>query len=324
VPRPAPRDLDPERIVRLEDTAVVVLDQRRLPDEMVELRCRDAAELADAIRTLAVRGAPAIGIAAAYGLALAAACGHDVDAAYETLAASRPTAINLRWALDEMRPDPTRERAERIHHDEVERCRRMGAHAAELVPPGARILTHCNAGGLATGGYGSAVGAIRAAWERGSVEQVWVDETRPLLQGARLTAFELEALSIPYAVIVDGAAASRMGAGEVDIVITGADRIARNGDSANKIGTYGLAVLARHHGIPFVIVAPTSTIDPGAPDGAAIPIEERDGAEVTSRFAARNPAFDVTPADLIAAIVTEEGVHRAPYAASLPVPVRSR
>ncbi len=200
----------------------------------------------------------------------------------------------------------------------------MGSHAAELVPASARILTHCNAGGLATGGYGSAIGAIRAAWERGSVDHVWVDETRPLLQGARLTAFEMEALGIPYAVIVDGAAASRMAAGEVDIVITGADRIAANGDSANKIGTYGLAVLARHHGIPFLIVAPTSTIDPGTPDGAAIPIEERDGAEVTDRFTARNPAFDVTPADLITAIVTEEGIHRAPFRDTLPVPVRSR
>ena len=316
--------LEPDRIVRLEDDAVVVLDQRQLPDALVDLRCHDADELAEAIRTLAVRGAPAIGIAAAYGMALAAARGDDMGEAYGTLAASRPTAINLRWALDEMRPDPTRARARRIHDDEVERCRQMGAHAADLVPPAARILTHCNAGGLATGGYGSAVGAIRAAWERGSVEHVWVDETRPLLQGARLTAFEMEALGIPYAVIVDGAAASRMGAGEVDIVITGADRIAANGDSANKIGTYGLAVLARHHGIPFVIVAPTSTIDPGTPDGAAIPIEERDAAEVTGRFAARNPAFDVTPADLITAIVTEEGIHRAPYGSSLPVPVRSR
>jgi methylthioribose-1-phosphate isomerase len=316
--------LEPERIVRLEDDAVVVLDQRQLPDVLVDLRCRDAEGLAEAIRTLAVRGAPAIGVAAAYGMALAAARGDDIDEAYETLAASRPTAINLRWALDEMRTDPTRERAQRIHADEVERCRRMGAHAAELVPASARILTHCNAGGLATGGYGSAVGAIRAAWERGSVDHVWVDETRPLLQGARLTAFEMEALGIPYAVIVDGAAASRMAAGEVDIVITGADRIAANGDSANKIGTYGLAVLARHHGIPFLIVAPTSTIDPGTPDGAAIPIEERDGSEVTDRFTARNPAFDVTPAELITAIVTEEGIHRAPFHDSLPVPVRSR
>jgi methylthioribose-1-phosphate isomerase len=324
VNHPGLRTLDPERIVRLEDDAVVVLDQRRLPDETIELRCTDAAELADAIRTLAVRGAPAIGVAAAYGLALAALRGDDIDEAYETLASSRPTAVNLRWALDEMRSDPTPERARQIHEAEVERCRRMGAHAAGLVPPAARILTHCNAGGLATGGYGSAVGAIRAAAERGGVSHVWVDETRPLLQGARLTAFELEALGIPHAVIVDGAAASRMGAGEVDIVITGADRIAANGDTANKIGTYGLAVLARHHGIPFLIVAPTSTIDPTAESGAAIPIEERDGAEVTTRFAARNPAFDVTPAELITAIVTEEGVHRAPYAESLPAPVTSQ
>lgn len=316
--------LEPERIVRLEDDAVVVLDQRQLPEAIVELRCRDAEELAEAIRTLAVRGAPAIGVAAAYGMALAAQRGDDLDRTYETLAASRPTAINLRWALDEMRPDPSVQRAQRIHDDEVERCRQMGAHAAGLVPDSARILTHCNAGGLATGGYGSAVGAIRAAWERGSVDHVWVDETRPLLQGARLTAFELDVLGIPYAVIVDGAAASRMAAGEVDVVITGADRIAANGDSANKIGTYGLAVLARHHGIPFLIVAPTSTIDPGTPDGAAIPIEERDGAEVTGRFTARNPAFDVTPAELITAIVTEEGIHRAPFGTTLPVPVRSR
>ena len=316
--------LDPESIVRLEDDAVVVLDQRRLPEEIVELRCHDAAELADAIRTLAVRGAPAIGVAAAYGMALAATQGQDIGDAYDLLAASRPTAVNLRWALDEMLPDPTAERARLIHADEVERCRAMSAHAGELVPPAARILTHCNAGGLATGGYGSAVGAIRTAWERGAVEHVWVDETRPLLQGARLTAFELDTLSIPYAVIVDGAAASRMGAGEVDLVLTGADRIAANGDTANKIGTYALAVLAHYHRIPFVIVAPTSTIDPQAPTGEAIPIEERDGLEVSSVFAARNPAFDVTPAELIAAIVTEVGVHRPPYTASLPLPVRSR
>ncbi len=321
---PSLRDLEPERIVRLDSDAVVVLDQRRLPDELIELRCHDAAELADAIRVLAVRGAPAIGVAAAYGMALAAMQGRDLDAAYTTLAAARPTAVNLRWALDEMRDDPTPERARLIHSDEVERCREMGAHAAALVPPAARILTHCNAGGLATGGYGSAVGAIRAASERGGVAHVWVDETRPLLQGARLTAFELETLGIPHAVIVDGAAASRMAAGEVDIVITGADRIAANGDTANKIGTYGLAVLASHHGIPFVIVAPTSTIDPAAPNASAIPIEERDPAEVTGRFPARNPAFDITPAELITAIVTEQGVHRAPYADSLPSPVASR
>jgi methylthioribose-1-phosphate isomerase len=199
----------------------------------------------------------------------------------------------------------------------------MAGHAADLVPPGSSVLTHCNAGGLATGGYGSAVGAIRAAWERGLVERVWVDETRPLLQGARLTAFELEALGIPQAVVVDGAAAFLMAAGDVDVVITGADRIAANGDTANKIGTYGLAVLAHHHRIPFVVVAPTSTLDPAAASGADIPIEERDGAEITARFPARNPAFDVTPAALIAAIVTEVGVHRAPFAVSLPTPARA-
>jgi len=313
----------PEQIVRLEDDAVVILDQRLLPGETVERRCRTAAEVADAIATLAVRGAPAIGIAAAYGLALAAVQGEDLDVAYATLAAARPTAVNLRWALDEMRHDPTPQRAGDLHAAEVERCRRMARHAADLVPPGSSVLTHCNAGGLATGGYGSAVGAIRAAWERGLVERVWVDETRPLLQGARLTAFELEALGIPQAVVVDGAAAFLMAAGDVDVVITGADRIAANGDTANKIGTYGLAVLAHHHRIPFVVVAPTSTLDPAAASGADIPIEERDGAEITARFPARNPAFDVTPAALIAAIVTEVGVHRAPFAVSLPTPARA-
>jgi methylthioribose-1-phosphate isomerase len=306
-------DLPPERIARLEQDRVVFLDQRRLPDEEVDLVCRSAAEVAAAIRTLAVRGAPAIGVAAAYGYALAVQQGEDLDAAYRVLADSRPTAVNLVRALDEMRPDPTPERARRLHADEVERCRLMAAHAAELLAPGTRALTHCNAGGLATGGYGSAVGALRAAFERGLLAHVWVDETRPLLQGARLTAWELEAVGIPHAVIVDSAAASLMARGEVDCVITGADRIAANGDTANKIGTYSLAVLARHHGIPLYVVAPTSTVDPATPAGAAIPIEERDGAEITARFAARNPAFDVTPAELIAAIVTEDGVHRAPY-----------
>ena len=323
-------DLTPERIVRLETDAVVLLDQRRLPDEEVELRCESAAEVADAIRTLAIRGAPAIGVAAAYGLALAAARGEDLDTAYELLAASRPTAVNLRWALDVIRDDPTPARAKALHEDEVERCRRMGRHAAELLGTRARqasplrVLTHCNTGGLATGGYGSALGAVRAAWERGLVEHVWVDETRPLLQGSRLTAWELDALGIPFSVIVDGAAASLMAAGEVDAVLTGADRIAANGDVANKVGTYGLAVASSHHGTPFYVVAPTSTLDPGAATGADIPIEERDPVEVSTRFPARNPAFDVTPAALVGAIVTESGVHRAPYDASLPTPVRAR
>jgi methylthioribose-1-phosphate isomerase len=300
---------------------VVVLDQRRLPDEEVELRCASAAEVADAIRTLAVRGAPAIGVAAGYGLALAAARGDDLDAAYEVLATSRPTAVNLRWALDELRDDPTPERARALHAEEVDRCRRMGAHALELFGPGTRALTHCNTGGLATGGYGSALGAIRAAWDAGLVEHVWVDETRPLLQGARLTAWELDRLGIPFSVIVDGAAPALMAAGEVDAVFTGADRIAANGDVANKVGTYGLAVAASHHGMPLYVVAPTSTLDPDAASGSDIPIEERDAAEISPRFPARNPAFDVTPAGLVAAIVTEAGVHRAPYTESLASPV---
>ena len=265
-----------------------------------------------------MRGAPAIGIAAAYGLALAAGRGEDLDEAYAVLLASRPTAVNLRWALDSMHDDPSRDRAVRIHEDEVARCRVMGAHALELFPAGARVLTHCNAGGLATGGYGTALGAVRAGFEAGRVEHVWVDETRPLLQGARLTAWELEGLGIPHAVIPDGAAASFMARGEVDVVVTGADRIAANGDTANKIGTYSLAVLAAHHDLPLVVVAPTSTLDPAAASGADIPIEERNPAEVTARFPARNPAFDVTPAELVAAIVTERGIHRAPYAESLP------
>jgi methylthioribose-1-phosphate isomerase len=317
-------DLAPDRIVRLEEDTVVLLDQRRLPDEEVELRCASAAEVAQAIRTLAIRGAPAIGVAAAYGYALAARRGEDLDAAFDVLAAARPTAVNLRWALEEMRADPTPERARAIHEAEVERCRRMAEHAAALVPPSARVLTHCNTGALATGGYGSALGAIRAAWERGVVEHVWVGETRPLLQGARLTAWELEALGIPFSVIADAVAASLMAAGDVDCVLTGADRIAANGDVANKVGTYPLALAAAHHGIPLYVVAPTSTLDPSTATGAEIPIEERDPVEVSASFPARNPAFDVTPAALVAAIVTELGVHRAPYARTLPAFAASR
>ena len=313
------RNLDPEDIVRYEEDGprVVLLDQRRLPEEEVELECGSVAEVVLAIRELAIRGAPAIGVAAAYALALGGALGDDLDEAVAMLAASRPTAVNLAWALDQMRDDPTPARARALHDEEVERCHTMAAHAAELFGPGTRALTHCNAGGLATGGYGSAVGALRTAWERGSLERVWVDETRPLLQGARLTAWELEAAGIPHAVIADSAAASLMAAGDVDCVVTGADRIAANGDTANKIGTYSLAVLAAYHGIPFYVVAPTSSIDLATPTGAEIPIEERAAAEITTRFAVRNPAFDVTPANLITAIVTEHGVHRAPYAQSL-------
>jgi methylthioribose-1-phosphate isomerase len=313
------RNLEPEDIVRFEEEGpkVVLLDQRRLPDEVVELECGTVGEVVAAMGDLAIRGAPAIGIAAAYGLALAAACGEDLDAASAALAAARPTAVNLTWALEQMHDDPTPARARALHEDEVDRCRAMAAHAAELFAPGTRALTHCNAGGLATGGYGSAVGALRNAWERGLLERVWVDETRPLLQGSRLTAWELEAAGVPHAVIADSAAGSLMASGDVDCVVTGADRIAANGDTANKIGTYSLAVLAAHHRLPFYVVAPTSTVDLATATGAEIPIEQRAAAEVSARFAARNPAFDITPADLIAAIVTEHGIQRAPYAQSL-------
>jgi methylthioribose-1-phosphate isomerase len=313
-------DLLPEEIVRLEADRVVLLDQRRLPDEEVHVECRSAAEVAEAIRTMVVRGAPAIGVAAAYGYALAAERGEDLDDAAEVLVSARPTAVNLPWAVAEMRRgdgDPA-ERARELHRVEVERCRRMGEHAAGLFEEGATPLTHCNAGGLATGGYGSALGALKAGFAHGLVEHVFVDETRPLLQGSRLTAWELERAGIPASVIADSAAGSLMGRGEVSHVVTGADRIARNGDTANKIGTYSLAVLAAHHGIPFYVVAPTSTLDPSAETGADIPIEEREASEVTGRFDARNPAFDVTPAALITAIVTEAGVHRPPYEESLP------
>ena len=302
-------------MIRLEGERVVLLDQRRLPEERVDLECHTAAEVAEAIRTLAVRGAPAIGIAAAYGYALAVARGEDLDAAVATLAAARPTAVNLAWALGEMRRfagDPA-ERARQIHLEEVERCRQMAAHATALFGPGTRALTHCNAGGLATGGYGTAVGALRLAWEEGLLRHVFVDETRPLLQGSRLTAWELEALGVPHTVIADAAAASLMARGEVDCVVTGADRIAANGDTANKIGTYALAVLAHHHDIPLYVVAPSSTVDLQTPTGAEIPIEERAGSEVLGDTApagaeALNLAFDVTPSELVTAIVTEDGV----------------
>src|SRR5213080_1416710 len=314
----SPVVLDPEQIIRLEADRVVLLDQRRLPDEEAELVCRSAADVADAIRTLAVRGAPAIGIAGAYGYALAAARGEDLGSAFSVLEGARPTAANLGWALREVRSalDPAA-RARELHNEEVERCRQMSAHAAELLAPGSRALTHCNTGALATGGQGTALGGLREAWQRGLLRHVFVGETRPLLQGARLTAWELEADGIPHTVVADAAAGSLLAGGEVDCVLVGADRIAANGDTANKIGTYPLAVLAERHGVPFYVVAPSSTVDLGTPSGAEIPIEERDPREVSSRFPARNPAFDITPAELITAIVTELGIHRAPYAESL-------
>ena len=298
------------------------MDQRLLPAEVAYLQCGSAAEVAEAISTLAVRGAPAIGIAAAYGYALAAARGEDLDTAAAVLLASRPTAVNLPWALAEMRrgeqgPGALAERARALHDEEVERCRRMAGHAAGLLEPGTRALTHCNAGALATGGVGTALGALREGFELGLVMHVLVDETRPLLQGARLTAWELERAGIPHSVVADAAAGSLIARGEVDAVLTGADRIAANGDTANKIGTYPLAVLADRHGVPFYVVAPSSTVDLDALSGEAIPIEERDPGEVSDRFPARNPAFDVTPASLVTAVVTEAGVHRPPYEESL-------
>ncbi len=307
----------------------MLLDQRRLPAEEAELVCRTTAELADAIRTLAVRGAPAIGVAAAYGYAAAAARGEDLADAARTLAASRPTAVNLAWAIRELEaagddPAVLAARAGELHREEVDRCRRMAEHALALFDAGSRPLTHCNTGGLATGGYGTALGAIRRAFEAGLVQSVLVDETRPLLQGARLTAWELDRAGVPHAVIADAAAGALMARGEVTHVLTGADRIAANGDTANKVGTYALAVLAAHHGLPFVVVAPSSTVDLETPTGAEIPIEERDGREVTEAFPARNPAFDVTPAGLVTAIVTEDGIHRAPYGASLARPAAAR
>ena len=260
-------ELEPHRIVRLEDDAVVVLDQRRLPDEEVDLRCGSTPEVAEAIRALAVRGAPAIGVAAAYGMALAAERGEDLDVAYEALASSRPTAVNLRWALDAMRDEPTRERAERIHEDEVERCRAdgraCGRRSSRPAPASSRTATPAASRPAATARRSARSGPRTRP---GLVEHVWVDETRPLLQGARLTAWELEQLGIPHAVIVDGAAASLMARGEVDLVVTGADRIAANGDTANKIGTYALAVLAAHHGLPLVVVAPDLDARPGGRD----------------------------------------------------------
>jgi methylthioribose-1-phosphate isomerase len=331
--------------IRWQGDRLVLLDQRRLPGEEVYLECQTWPEVADAIRTLAVRGAPAIGVAAAFGVALAglASRARDVDAlladltaAVDGLAATRPTAVNLFWALERMRRYATSHRslglealqeglaaeAEAILEEDVAGNRRLGALGAALVPANARILTHCNAGGLATAGYGTALGVVRGAVEAGRSPFVWVDETRPVLQGARLTAWELAREGVPHAVIADVAAASMMARGEVDLVVVGADRIAANGDTANKIGTYGVAVLARHHGIPFYVAAPFSTIDPAVPDGSAIPIEERDPREVQelagrrvvpAASPARNPAFDVTPAALITAIVTERGIFRHPY-----------
>ncbi|HXU45365.1 MAG TPA: S-methyl-5-thioribose-1-phosphate isomerase [Thermoanaerobaculia bacterium] len=333
--------------LRFRDGALELLEQTLLPADEVWIRCEEPEQVADAIRRLAVRGAPAIGVAAAYGLALAVAAAPDAEAvetlfraAAELLGGTRPTAVNLRWAIERGRSrfaasagSAPVERAadllawaERLHADDIAANLRMGAHGAELFARGDRVLTHCNTGSLATAGYGTALGVIQSAWKGGKVSMVWVDETRPLLQGARLTAWELQRLGIPYRLATDSSAGTLLAQGLVERVIVGADRIAANGDTANKIGTYPLAVLAARHGVPFYVAAPLSTIDRSLPSGAGIPIEERNASEVTEVFGTRiapegtdavNFAFDVTPAELIRAIVTDAGVLEAPYEASI-------
>jgi methylthioribose-1-phosphate isomerase len=331
--------------------AVVMIDQRKLPAAEVYVTCKTAQEVAKAIKTMVIRGAPAIGVAAAMGLALgmrrSTASGTkqfttEFQRLCDLMAATRPTAVNLFWAIERMKKtfaeaaqggssvDEIKQRleqeAKRIHDEDVDSCRAMGRHGASLVPDSAQILTHCNAGALATAGYGTALGVIRAAAEQGKRVAVLADETRPFLQGARLTAWELVKDGIDTTVITDNMAGSMMRLGNIDLVVVGADRIAANGDVANKIGTYGVAVLASAHEIPFYVAAPLSTIDLDTPDGSGIPIEERNDREVThvgsSRLTPegariRNPAFDVTPARYVTAIITERGIARPPYEESL-------
>jgi methylthioribose-1-phosphate isomerase len=330
---------------------VVMVDQRKLPSQEIYVRCRTAQDVAKAIRTMVVRGAPAIGVAAAMGIALgmrrSTAKGTrqfavEFQKTCDLMAATRPTAVNLFWAIarmkrvfaeaaqagessDEIAATLERE-ARAIHDEDVASCRAMGAFGAAVVPDGARVLTHCNAGALATAGYGSALGVIRAAVEQGKRIAVFADETRPFLQGARLTAWELVREGIHTTVITESMAGPLMRAGEIDLVVVGADRIAANGDTANKIGTYTVAVLAREHKVPFFVAAPLSTIDLSTPDGDRIPIEERDQREVThlgsSRLTPvganiRNPAFDVTPHRYITGIITERGIFKPPFHESL-------
>ncbi|HXF65824.1 MAG TPA: S-methyl-5-thioribose-1-phosphate isomerase [Burkholderiales bacterium] len=330
--------------LRWQGEALELLDQRWLPARVEYLACSSAQEVAQAIRAMAVRGAPAIGCAAAYGIALEALrlggasperFRAGLEQAFAALAASRPTAVNLFWALERMRavleaagPLAPREaaarllaQAHRIREEDLAANRALGAHGAALLPDGARVLTHCNAGALATAGHGTALGVIRSAVEAGKRVSVVVGETRPFLQGARLTAWELAQEDIPVTLITDAMSGLLMRRGELDAVVVGADRIAANGDVANKIGTYPIAVLAQRHGLPFYVAAPLSTLDPAAEHGGAIPIEERDPAEVCGygelRWApqgirARNPVFDVTPAALVTALITEKGVVREP------------
>ena len=334
-----------------QDDVIVMVDQRKLPSQEIYVRCRSSQEVARAIRTMIIRGAPAIGVAAAMGIALgmrrSTAKGTrqfavEFQKICDMMAATRPTAVNLFWAIDRMKrtfaegaqagesTDELSNRLERearkIHDEDVASCRTMGAFGADVVPDGARVLTHCNAGALATAGYGSALGVIRAAVEQGKKIAVFADETRPFLQGARLTAWELVRDGIHTTVITESMAGPLMRAGEIDIVVVGADRIAANGDTANKIGTYTVAVLAHEHKVPFYVAAPLSTIDLSTPDGDHIPIEERDQREIThigsSRLTPvganiRNPAFDVTPHRYIAGIITESGIVRPPYSEAL-------
>jgi methylthioribose-1-phosphate isomerase len=307
--------------IRWTGEALELLDQRLLPEQTQYVRCTNADEVAAAIRDMVVRGAPAIGCAAAFGIVLSGGS----PASYEVLAKSRPTAVNLFWALERMRKaKDLRAEAEAIFAEDLAANHAMGDHGAKLIPDKARVMTHCNAGALATAGYGTALGVIRSA--KGKGISVIANETRPYLQGARLTAYELVQEGIPVTLITDNMAGHLMSCGEVDVIVVGADRIAANGDTANKIGTYALAVLAKRHGIPFYVAAPLSTFDPKIPDGSHIPIEERPAGEVTGyrevRWApqgvkVRNPAFDVTPADLITGIVTEKGVVLAPDRAKI-------
>lgn len=333
--------------------ALMLVDQTRLPSETVMVTCATAEDVAHAISSMQVRGAPAIGVSAAYGLALAALASDTADdflpqleRAAQLLGETRPTAVNLRWAIDRIL---TRGRAvfaceglqaarlavlEEAHAmaaEDVAANRRIGAFGLDLVPGGANVLTHCNAGALATVDYGTALGVVRAAHEAGRGVHVYVDETRPFLQGARLTAWELQQLGVPMTLITDSMAGHFMSRGKVDLIVVGADRIAANGDVANKIGTYSLAVLARENGVPFYVAAPTSTIDLSLASGADIPIEERSPQEVTSvaglaiapeGVSAAHPAFDVTPNRFVTAIITERGVLRAPYTDSLANAVR--
>jgi methylthioribose-1-phosphate isomerase len=330
---------------------ILMIDQRKLPGREVYVRCRTGNEVARAITTMVIRGAPAIGVAAAMGLALGArrstASGTkqfavDFQRLADTLAATRPTAVNLFWAIERMKQALAtgvqagegvvelvarlRQEADRLHDDDLESCRAIGRHGATLVPDDAHILTHCNAGALATAGYGTALGVVRGAVDAGKRVAVYADETRPFLQGARLTAWELVKDGIPTTVITDNMAAAIMARERVDLVVVGADRIAANGDAANKIGTYGLAIAAHAHGIPFYVAAPWSTIDLATPTGAEIPIEERNAKEVTHMAgtqvtpdgaSVRNPSFDVTPHRYITAIVTERGILRPPYLEAL-------